>query len=114
MWNNLSKGTPNVIVRGDFNLPNIGWEEVCSTNPQTVSKHNKLIEIISKFGLQNIVNEIRQPESNNILDPAFISNLRTVPGMSDYEAVSFNVNLKSIYKTKPPHKVFKNKTYEKN
>ena len=48
------KTPPSVILAGYFNLPDINWDNICSTNAQTAAKHNKLIEIIGEFGLTKI------------------------------------------------------------
>ena len=76
----------------------------------------KLLEIIIEFGLQIMVNDPTRIESDNILDliptsnPSIITNTHTTPGMSDHEAVIFEVNLNPIRNRKPPHKVFKYKS----
>ena len=44
---------PSIIIAGDLNLPDINWENLCTTNQQTATKHNKLIEIVSEYGLTN-------------------------------------------------------------
>ena len=62
------KNTPNVVVAGDFNQPYINWDSQQSTNTRTASIHNKLLEIISEFGLQNMENDPTRIESGNILD----------------------------------------------
>ena len=83
---------------------------------RTASKHNKLLEVIREFGLQNMVNDPTRIESGNILDliltsnTSIITNTHTTPGMSDHEAVTFEVNLNPIRNRKPPHKVFKYKS----
>ena len=52
----------------------------------------------------------------NILDlilasnPSTIVNAHTTPGMSDHEAVTFNVNLNPVRNRKPPHKIFQYKS----
>ena len=77
------KNTPNVVIAGDFNLPDIDWDNQQTTNTRTASKHNKLLEIISEFGLQNMVNDPTRIESGNILDliltsnPSIITNTHT-------------------------------------
>ena len=87
-----------------------------TTNTRTASKHNKLLELISEFGLQNMAYDPTRIESGNILDlilisnPSIITNTHTTPGMSDHEAVTFEVNLNPIRNRKPPHKVFKYKS----
>ena len=57
-----------VDIAGDFNLLDIDWDSQQTTNTRTASKHNKLLEIISEFGLQNMVNDPTRIESGNILD----------------------------------------------
>ena len=63
-----------------------------------------------------MVNDPTRIESGNILDiiltsnPSIITNTHTTPGMSDHEAVTFEVNLNPIRNRKPPHKVFKFKS----
>jgi hypothetical protein len=107
---------PNVVIAGDFNLPDINWSKQQITNNRTASKHNKLLEIINKFGLQNMLNNPTRIDSGNILDliltsnPSIIVNTHTTPGMSDHEAVTFNVNLNPVRNRKPPHKIFQYKS----
>ena len=36
------KNTPNVVIAGDFNLPDIDWNSQQTTNIRTASKHNKV------------------------------------------------------------------------
>ena len=57
------KNTPNVVIAGDFKLPAIDWDSQQTTNTRTASKHNKLLEIISEFGLQNMVNDTTRKTS---------------------------------------------------
>ena len=51
------KNTPNVVIAGDFNLPDIDWDNQQTTNTRTASKHNKILEIINEFGLVPFVLE---------------------------------------------------------
>ena len=48
---------PSIIIAGDLNLPDINWENLCTTNQHTATKHNKLLEIVNEYGLTNMVNE---------------------------------------------------------
>ena len=63
-----------------------------------------------------MVNEPTRLDSGNILDlvltsnPALISTVSTVSGMSDHEAVLFQININPMKKTTPPHKVYTYKT----
>ena len=59
----------------------------------------------------NLVDYVEQPEQVYCSTyPSIITNTHTIPGMSDHEAVTFEVNLNPIRNRKPPHKVFKNKS----
>ena len=55
-------------------------------------------------------------DSGNNLDliltsnPSIFVNTHTTPGMSDHEAVTFNVNLNPVRNRKPPHKIFQYKS----
>ena len=106
------KTPASVILAGDFNLPDFNWVNMCSTNSQTAAKHNKLIEIIGEFGLTNMVNEPTRLDSGNILDlvltsnSSLISTINTVTGMSDHEAILFDIDMNPTRKNKPPHKVY--------
>ena len=110
------KTPPNVVIAGDFNLPDINWTNHQTTNNSTASKHNKLLEITNDFGLQNMVNDPTRIASGNILDliltsnPSIIINTHTTPGMSDHESVTFNVNLNPVRNKKPPHQVYSYKS----
>ena len=67
-----------------------------------------------------MVNDPTCIESGNILDliltsnPSIIPNTHTTPGMSDHEAVIFEVNLNPIQNGKPPRKVFKYKSADRS
>ena len=71
---------------------------------------------ITEFGLQNMMNNPTRIDSGNILDliltsnPSIIENTHTTPGMSDHEAVTFNVNINPVRNSKPPHKIFQYKS----
>ena len=62
------------------------------------------------------MNNSTRIDSGNILDriltsnPSIIVNTHTTPGMSDHEAVTFNVNLNPVRNRKPPHKIFQYKS----
>ena len=58
-----------------------------------------------------MVNESTRVDSGNTLgliltsNPYIIVNIHTTPGMSDHEAVIFNVNLSLVRNRNPSHKV---------
>ena len=100
----------NIIIAGDFNFPSIVWDDgigYVEPNPTYGREINSLfLDIINEFGLEQQVNEYTR--GNHILDivlssqPHTISNVSTVPGMSDHEAVSFEVLIKlGRYKLEP-------------
>ena len=107
------KNTPPLIyICGDFNLGDIDWSDMTTTNPQTAKYHDKLFEILDEFGLQNVQKEATRPASGKCLDfvitnmPTTINSLEVVPGISDHHAVSFDISVKPRRANKPPHKVY--------
>ena len=103
----------NIILTGDFNIPNIDWNNNTVTSipygPPT-----KLLELMAEHGLHQMVREPtrRRGNAQNILDLVFtnnesiIQNLKVIPGISDHEMVSFNINLKSKRKKIPKRTFF--------
>ena len=87
-----------VLLGGDFNLPDIDWEEgSVKSNPQHTAAINwKMIDIANDFKLTQIVTE--PTRQGNILDLLFTSHqdlvdkVYIVPGMSDYDAVISEIN----------------------
>ena len=80
---------------GDFNFPGITWNSGYGqiSTPTYGSRLNSLfLEIINDVGFEQFVHQATR--QNNILDPVFsthpnISNLNTVPGISDHDAIIF-------------------------
>ena len=87
-----------VLLSGDFNLPDIDWEEgSVKSNPHYTAAINwKMIDIANDFNLTQIVSE--PTRQGNILDLLFTSHqylvdkVYIVPGMSDYDAVISDIN----------------------
>ena len=87
-----------VLLGGDFNLPDIDWEEgSVKSNPHYTAAINwKMIDIANDFNLTQIVSE--PTRQGNILDLLFTSHqylvdkVYIVPGMSDYDAVISDIN----------------------
>jgi hypothetical protein len=103
---------PNIIIGGDFNVPDINWETGETTNSKTASLHNKFLSFMFDNSLTQLVKVVTRPISNNILDlivtsnPVLVSNIESLPGMSDHNVVLFDLNVKPTYQRKPPRKVF--------
>ena len=90
-----------IVLAGDFNLLDICWEDGLvwiKTSPSYGNKINNLfIDILIVFKLKQ---QVKEPtRSTHILDlvmslqPQLISDVSIIPGMSDYEAVNFQLNL---------------------
>jgi len=87
----------NIIVSGDFNAPDIGWDSEY-TNQSPAS--DGLLEIIDDHDMSQHVKEPTRRDRNtqNILDlilsnnSNIIENVSVVPGISDHDIVLFIVN----------------------
>ena len=95
MRDNINKS--NVLLAGDFNAPDIDWQ-----NPETSSTcktSERLLEIIDEHDLTQLVQEPtrRQGEIQNILDLVLSNNknlgrnVTIIPGISDHDMVLFTV-----------------------
>ena len=82
----------NVIIAGDFNPPDIDWQ-----NPDV---SNRLVELIDNHDFSQLVHEPtrRQGETQNTLglvlsnNKNIVRNVQVVPGISDHDIVLFTVN----------------------
>ena len=101
-------------MAGDFNLGDIDWsaDVPLAINQATLTQHNRLLRITEDFSLTQHVKCLTCPSSGKTLDllfssyPHVISDVHTVPGMSDHLAILFHINVKATRLFKPPHKVF--------
>ncbi len=108
--------THNVIITGDFNLPNINWEihQVTTNNGYSTAAANKLLSLTEEHGLIQHVKEPthRQGNANNILDlvftnrPGLIKKINVVDGIADHSTVIIDVNISPKRKHRPKRKVF--------
>lgn len=106
----------NVLLVGDFNLPNINWEEnvVQYKSGYSTEAAEKLIDLAGTHGLEQIVTEpTRSTETtDNILDLAFVNNVtnvrgvEVVDGISDHDIVEINLNFTPKTKRRKRRKVF--------
>ena len=105
---------PNIIMGGDFNLGDIDWnqETPSTTNPTTASQHNKFMHILDDYSLSQHVKVPTRPAFEKTLDlllstyPNSVSHVFMSSGLSDHLAVIFEINLKPLRSTKPPHKAY--------
>jgi hypothetical protein len=88
----------NVVLAGDFNAPNILWENQEITG--NISTSELLLEIVDKHDLCQLVREPtrKQLQTQNILDLVLANNRNTIsdidviPGISDHDIVRFSIN----------------------
>ena len=97
----------DVIVAGDFNAPNISWDNLEVPTSPSSSSSRKLIELTQEFNLMQFVKEPtrRKGNSSNTLDlvlsnrPDIICNVSVEPGISDHDIVLFTLKLSCLKKT---------------
>ena len=95
---------------GDFNLPDITWEEVSVVPYATNSAvSNQILAIVKDMYLDQVVTEPTRitETSSSTLDMFFTSNqtlvnkVEVIPGVSDHEAVFIESSLRPM-RVKPP------------
>ena len=108
-----SLNIPSILLMGDFNFPSIVWSDgygLLNPNPTYGSElNNVFLETMNDASLEQYVTE--PTRQNNILDLVLsnnnnIHNLNVVPGISDHDAIQFQLSVthkSAIHK--PPHKV---------
>jgi hypothetical protein len=107
--------TNNVILAGDFNAPNINWNDLNIPNGPTMSE--RLLDVACEHGFTQLVQEPtrKQGETENILDlvltnnDKIISNVQILPGISDHDMVFFYVNLACSKKRRIKCKIYMRK-----
>ena len=78
-----------VILGGDFNLPDINWEDRTVKNNSNICK--SILDLMDDFSLEQLVNE--PTRGNNTLDLCFtnksslLNTVSIVPGLSDHDIV---------------------------
>ena len=100
---------------GDFNLPNINWEEECTTpHASNSTQSNQLLAIMRDSFLDQVVSEPTRitETTSSILDLFFTSNqtlinkIEVISGISDHEAVLIESSLKPLNVKIPARKVY--------
>ncbi|CAB3999350.1 Hypothetical predicted protein [Paramuricea clavata] len=102
----------NVVLAGDFNAPNILWENQQITG--NISTSELLLEIVDKHDLCQLVREPtrKQLQTQNILDLVLannrnnISDIEVIPGISDHDIVRFLINSRCRRKPNVKRKVY--------
>ena len=103
---------PLIYIAGDFNLGDIDWTNNVTTNPQTATYHQRLLDLMDEFGLNNIQHDISRPCSGKCLaliltnHPKSVITSNTDSGMSDHLLIDFTINCKPPKANKIAHKVY--------
>jgi endonuclease/exonuclease/phosphatase family metal-dependent hydrolase len=103
----------NIVVCGDFNLPDIDWGTGC-VKPESKQKslHNQALEILGELPLTQLQTKVTRQASQNVLDLIYtnnqnmISDIQTHPGISDHDIVTCNIHVSPKLKRKPPRKIY--------
>ena len=85
----------NVIIAGDFNVPDIDWQNPVDSN--------RLVKLIDDHDFSQLFHEPtrRQGKTHNILDlvlsnnKSIVRNVQVVLGISDHDTILFTVNTTS-------------------
>ena len=103
---------------GDFNLPDIIWEEESVVPYASYSSiSNQLLSIAKDSFLEQIVAQPTRitETTSNILDlfftsnPTLINKVEVIPGIGDHEAVFIESSLRPMRFVTPPRKIYKYK-----
>ncbi len=108
---NRGHSIPDVLA-GDVNLPDIDWQNgYVQSGPEHGHEVNQMmLDIANDYGLEQLVSE--PTRHNRVLDlvyssrPTLVTNVATTPGMSDHEAVVFNIDISAAKANKKARKVF--------
>ena len=95
-------------VGGDFNLPDINWENAEITSHRNLKGINqKFLDTFSDTGLRQIVDE--PTRGKNILDifltncPDLVKSKNVISGLGDHEAVQIDCSMRLPRKNPTPH-----------
>ena len=104
---------PQLIIASDYNCGGIDWHNLDLRKEIPAQPCDRdLLDLTDKYGLTQHVKSPTRPSSGRTLDLVFSSNPNTVqahhvtPGISDHDAILFEVDLSPKYTPKPPRKVY--------
>ena len=96
----------NIILAGDFNCPNINWEQQTATGPDREIQQ----ELMSFHNLTQVHNQ--PTREGNLLDLVFVSNptlvksLTNVPGISDHDMIITDMETRVYHQKSKLRKCF--------
>ena len=99
-----------IILAGDFNCPDIDWEQMSTKQGNDRDVQQQLIDITNMAGLSQIHEQPTRGE--NMLDLVFVSNPSlmkssvSVPGISDHDIVVTDFETKPYYQKTPSRKCY--------
>nr|XP_054755967.1 uncharacterized protein LOC129261972 [Lytechinus pictus] len=103
---------PALVLAGDFNLPDIDWCKVVTSNPRTHAIHSHFLNFVNGCSLTQMGREPTRPASGNILDliltttPDAVNNTQTKPGISDHDITLFDINMRPKLQRKPVRRIY--------
>lgn len=111
---NQLRSLPSILFGGggDFNLPSIDWGNNCvkSTPQYGMTMNSTMLDIANDHALTQHVNS--PTRGSNMLDlffstnPDLVHNVSVIPGISDHDIVTLDVNTKLRVNKKKPRQVF--------
>ena len=103
---------PALLLAGDFNLPDIDWDNIITSNPRTHAVHSHFLNFVNGCSLFQMSKEPTRPASGNILDlilttlPDIVNNTQTKPGISDHDLIMFDINMRPKVQRKAVRKIY--------
>ena len=99
-----------VLIAGDQNFPDWDWTlNALKPEPSYPRLHKDFADLLHDNSLEQMVTE--PTRGDNTLDlvitntPFLVPRIHTIPGMSDHEAVFFELKCRVLRNIKKPHKV---------
>ena len=93
--NRPNQGNHCIISGGDFNLPDMLWNNnTVSRSSNKKAVHNLFLECMAEYSLSQMV--LEHTRENSTLDlfitnrPGLIKNVHVIPGLGDHECVVMN------------------------
>ena len=110
VYNLANQSNSHLWVLGDFNLPYIDWNaQRVMDNASHKEKHQSFLDLLSSAHLAQTVK--KPTRGKNVLDlfvtsnETLVSNCQNIPGISDHDAVSLEVQVRPQRSKQPPRQV---------
>ncbi|XP_062576944.1 uncharacterized protein LOC134238855 [Saccostrea cucullata] len=106
----VSTSKKNIILAGDFNCPDIEWNNMSIKNGNDRDIQQQLIDIANSSGLSQIHDQ--PTRGDNLLDlvftanPSVIKSSVSVPGISDHDIVITDLETKPHYQKTASRKIY--------